>query len=158
MECSALAPPYILQSRLVCSGLASLVRLFYSAVIVTACLKNSPHPHKTKRRSAKIRRTWQASIIVVIRDVGNGWAGWKIQKISYKGQLISKAIYGLLTSPKKNERRNLFCLLFYSSQQTDQIRSFVFWEKLRLANLFFDFIWPLVIINSQQQFYEIHCQ
>ena len=78
MECSALAPPYILQSRLVCSGLASLVRLFYSAVIVTACLKNSPHPHKTKRRSAKIRRTWQASIIVVIRDVGDGWAGWTI--------------------------------------------------------------------------------
>ena len=61
-----------------CSGLASLVRLFYSAVIVTACLKNSPHPHKTKRRSAKIRRTWQASIIVVIRDVGDGWAGWTI--------------------------------------------------------------------------------
>ena len=44
------------------------MRLFYSAVIVTACLKNSPHPHKTKRRSAKIRRTWHASIIVVKKE------------------------------------------------------------------------------------------
>ena len=68
-----------------CSGLASLVRLFYSAVIVTACLKNSPHPHKTKRRSAKIRRTWQASIIVVIRDVGDGWAGWTIAHCKFSG-------------------------------------------------------------------------
>ena len=59
-----------------------------------------------------------------------------------KGQLISKAIYGLLTSPK-NEEPNLFCLLFYSSRQTNQIPPFVFWENLRLVNLLFDFFWPL---------------
>ena len=53
----------------------------------------------------------------------------------YKGQLISKAIYGLLT------------LLFYSSWQTNQIRPFVFWENLRLANLLFDFISPLIGLN-----------
>ena len=47
------------------------------------------------------------------------------RKKSYKGQLISKANYGLLTSPK-NERTNLFCLFFYSSRQTNQIRLFVF--------------------------------
>ena len=60
-----------------------------------------------------------------------------------KGQLISKPIYDLLTSPKKNERTNLICLLFYSSRQTNQIRRFVFWENLRLANLLFEINWPL---------------
>ena len=44
----------------------------------------------------------------------------------------------------KNEWTNLFCLLSYSSQQTNQIRPFVFWENLRLGKLFFDFTWPLV--------------
>ena len=41
---------------------------------------------------------------------------------------------------------NLFCLLFYSSRQTNWIRLFVFWENLQLANLLFDFIWPLALI------------
>ena len=41
-----------------------------------------------------------------------------------KGQLISKAIYGLLISPKK--RTDEF-VLFYSSRQTNQIRPFIFW-------------------------------
>ena len=58
-----------------------------------------------------------------------------------KGQLISKAIYGLLTSPKK--WKDEFVLLFYSSWQTNRICPFVFWENLRLANLLFDLIWPL---------------
>ena len=49
-----------------------------------------------------------------------------------KGQLISKAIYGLLTSPKKQTDE-----FFYSSRQTNQIRPFVFWENLRLANLLY---------------------
>ena len=53
-----------------------------------------------------------------------------------KGQLISKAIYGLLNSHKKQTDE---CLLFYSSQQTNQIRPFVFWGNLQLANLLFDF-------------------
>ena len=30
----------------------------------------------------------------------------------------------------KNEGTNLFCLLFYSSRQTNQIGPFIFWEKL----------------------------
>ena len=38
----------------------------------------------------------------------------------------------------KNERKNLFYLLFYSSWQTNQIRPFIFWENLRLANLLFE--------------------
>ena len=58
-----------------------------------------------------------------------------------EGQLISKAIYGLLP---KNKWTNLFCLIFYSSQQTNQICQFLFWENLRVANLLFDLIWPLV--------------
>ena len=37
----------------------------------------------------------------------------------------------------------MICLLFYSSQQTNQIRPFDFWENLRLTNLLFGFIWPL---------------
>ena len=44
---------------------------------------------------------------------------------------------------QKNERTNLFHLLFHSSRQTYQICPFVFWENLRIANLLFDFIWPL---------------
>ena len=46
---------------------------------------------------------------------------------------------------------NLFCLLFYSSRQTNQIRPFVFWENLWVANLLFGFIWPLerrIMMNS----------
>ena len=53
-----------------------------------------------------------------------------------KGQLISKEIYGLLTSPK-NELTNLFCLPFYSSRQTNKIHPSFFWENLQLANLLF---------------------
>ena len=45
----------------------------------------------------------------------------EVFKIVTKGQLISKSIYGLLTSPKKRTD-NLFCLLFYSLRQTNQIR------------------------------------
>ena len=48
--------------------------------------------------------------------------------------------------PQKNERTNLFCLLFYSSRQTNQIRRFVFWENLRLDNLLFGFTSPLAFI------------
>ena len=44
---------------------------------------------------------------------------------------------------QKNERKNLFCLLFYSSGQTNQIHPFVVWKNLWLANLLFGFIWPL---------------
>ena len=32
---------------------------------------------------------------------------------------------------------------FYSSWQTNQIRPFIYWGNLRLANLLFGFIWPL---------------
>ena len=41
---------------------------------------------------------------------------------------------------------NLFCLLFYSSWQTNQIRLLIFWENLRRASLLFGFIWPLKTI------------
>ena len=47
-----------------------------------------------------------------------------------KGQLILKAIYGLLTSPKKGI---CFVCFFNSSRQTNQIRPFVFWENLSTA-------------------------
>ena len=46
----------------------------------------------------------------------------------------------------KNERTNLFCLLFYSSRKTNQICPFIFWENLPLVNLLFGFIWPLAIL------------
>ena len=58
------------------------------------------------------------------------------------GQLISKAIYGQLTSPKK-PTDEFILFAFYSSRQTNQIHPFLFWENLRLANLLFDFILPL---------------
>ena len=66
--------------------------------------------------------------------------------IMSKGQLISKAIYGLLTFPKKCTDEFVF-LVFFSSCQTKQIRPFVFWENLWFANLFFGFISPLVSTN-----------
>ena len=47
----------------------------------------------------------------------------------FKGQLISKAIYGLLTCPKK--RMNEFDLFAMKIKKANkQIRSFIFWEKL----------------------------
>ena len=48
----------------------------------------------------------------------------------------------------KNERSNLFCLLFCFSQQTKQIRWFVFWEILQRANPAFGFIWPLEVTSG----------
>ena len=56
-----------------------------------------------------------------------------------KGQLIPKADWRAIDSPK-NERMNLFCLLFLLFTETNQIRAFVFWENLRLANLLFEII------------------
>ena len=54
-----------------------------------------------------------------------------------KGQLVSKADWRAIDSPKK--RMDEFaCLLFYSSRQTNQIRPYVFWENLRQANLLFE--------------------
>ena len=47
---------------------------------------------------------------------------------------------------QKKERTSLFCLLFESLLQTNQIRPFVFWENLRLANLLFDSILPLTVL------------
>ena len=73
----------------------------------------------------------QISDTILVEIIGHG-----------KGQLISKATYGLLTSPKK--RMNIFfCLLFYSSRQTNQIRLFIFWENPWRTNLLFSFILPL---------------
>ena len=39
--------------------------------------------------------------------------------------------------------RICFVCFFYSSQQTNQIRPFFFWENLHRANLLFGFNWPL---------------
>ena len=47
------------------------------------------------------------------------------KKLISKCQLISKAIYGRLTSPK-NKQTYLIGLIFYSSRQANQIRSFTF--------------------------------
>ena len=59
---------------------------------------------------------------------------------SPKGQLISKAIYGLLTSSKKRNGGICFvCFFTLQSKQIEFIRLF-FWENIRLANLLFDFI------------------
>ena len=42
-----------------------------------------------------------------------------------KGQLISKAIYGLLTFPKKRtDKFVLFALLLFTANKSSQIRSF----------------------------------
>ena len=62
-----------------------------------------------------------------------------IERAGPKGQLISKADWHAIDSPK-NERMNLFCLLFCFSWQTNQIRLFVFRENLKRANLLFGFI------------------
>ena len=56
-----------------------------------------------------------------------------------KGQLISKVIYGLLTSPKK-QTDEFVMFAFLLSRQSNQIRPFNFWENLLLANLLFEFI------------------
>ena len=54
-----------------------------------------------------------------------------------KGQLISKAIYGLLTSPKKRtDEFVLFAFLLFTANKSNY--PFIFWENLRLANLLFE--------------------
>ena len=58
---------------------------------------------------------------------------------SPKGQLISKAIYGLLTSPKKRtDEFVLFAFLLFTANKSN---SFVhFGENLQRTNLLFGFI------------------
>ena len=70
--------------------------------------------------------------------------------ISGKGQLISKAIYGLLTSPKKRtDKLVLFAFLLFTANKSNS--SFPFWENLWLVNLLFSFNWPL--INTLYQWF-----
>ena len=59
------------------------------------------------------------------------------------GQLISKAIYGLLTSPEKWTDEFVFFafLLFRANKKNSSI---FFWENLSLDNLLFGFISPLI--------------
>ena len=53
-----------------------------------------------------------------------------------KGQLISKAIYGLLTSPKK---RTISSFKYFRVVRIEkQICSFVFWEKLQARQFCFE--------------------
>ena len=59
----------------------------------------------------------------------------------FKGQLISKAIYGLLTSPKKQTDKVSFAFLLFTANKSNFL--FVFWENLRLTDLLFGFISPL---------------
>ena len=51
--------------------------------------------------------------------------------------------------PRRRFSQNLFYLLFCISLQTKQIRSFVFWEKLRRDQNAFGLIWPLVFHFSE---------
>ena len=67
---------------------------------------------------------------------------FQIQFSMFKGQLILKADWRAIDSPK-NEQMNLFCLLFYSFRQTKQICLFVFCKNLWHTNLLFGFILPL---------------
>ena len=56
---------------------------------------------------------------------------------SFKGQLISKADWRAIDSPKKvTDEFVLFA--FYSSRQTNQIRPFLFWENLQTNDLLFE--------------------
>ena len=56
-----------------------------------------------------------------------------------KGQLISKVIYGLLTSLKKQMGKFvLFAFLLFTANKSNS--SVRFWENLQLANLLVDFI------------------
>ena len=65
---------------------------------------------------------------------------WRYALPIGKGQLISKVIYGLLTSPKKRMDEFVLFAFFYSSRQRNQIRPFVFWENLWLVILLLGFI------------------
>ena len=54
-----------------------------------------------------------------------------------KGQLISKPIYDLLTSPKKRrDEFDLFAFLLFTANKSNS--SVRFLENLRLANLLFE--------------------
>ena len=58
-----------------------------------------------------------------------------------KGQLISKAIYGLLTSPKKRtDKFVLFAFLLFTANKSNLFVHFLGESTARLANLLFDFI------------------
>ena len=52
-----------------------------------------------------------------------------------KGELISKAIYGVLDSPKKTNEKDLTCYIIVLSSQIFFIFSFVFVEKLKKHKL-----------------------
>ena len=82
--------------------------------------------HKSDRKCQDLSKYYTCTILV--------FSVVFIKIADAKGQLISKSRLASNIRPK-NERTNLFGLLFYSSQQTNQIRPFVFGENLRCANL-----------------------
>ena len=59
-----------------------------------------------------------------------------------KGQLISKADWRAIDSPKKGtDEFVLFAFLLFTANKSNS--SVCFWENLRCANLLFGFSWPL---------------
>ena len=62
-----------------------------------------------------------------------------------KGQLILKADWGAIDSPKKRmDDFVLFPFLLFTANK--QIRPFIFWENLQLTNLLFKIYWPLAFL------------
>ena len=75
--------------------------------------------------------------------------------LSTKGQLISKAIYGVLDSPKKTNEKDL---TWYIIVVTSQIFSFFcsfFFGEVRKTKIAFEIIWPLSIDKND---WMIHLQ
>ena len=60
-----------------------------------------------------------------------------------KGQIISKAYYGILNSSKKQMNKFDFTTMI----PQDDLFSFVFWRKLKTPKRLFEINWPLV--NNQ---------
>ena len=66
-----------------------------------------------------------------------------VLELPAKGQLISKATYGVLDSPK-NERKR-FDLIYHSSNKSNFfIFLFVFLGEVRKTKIAFEIIWPLL--------------
>ena len=73
---------------------------------------------------------------------------WTIQK-SYKGQLISKAIYGLLTSPKKQtDEFVLFAFLLFTANKSNS--SSYFLGESMAWQFAFKINWPLGGTSTQK--------
>ena len=142
-------PEFLLSSKIPIKTncVAGLVEIFLRPLYPIIQLKNL---HRTAKRWCLVFAR------LFLQQVGDANSKKDMQKPSittkhwsflfwqgFKGQLISKGLFGILYSPKKRTKKFDFNTMI---PQVD-LFSFVFWEKLKTPRRHFEINWPLVTVH-----------